>query len=256
MNYEAIEARFEDGVCFLRLDRAAQGNTIDGRLVFECADVLTRCEQTATIIVLSGSPEVFCMGADFSVMKSGPPTVRNEGDGPQAIYDLWLRFATGPFVTISLVRGRANAGGLGFIGASDIVLADDSAQFSLSELLFGVYPACVMPFLIRRIGFQRAHYLALMTHPIGVAQAREWGLVDASDASSEGLLRRHLSRLKKLTRPAISRYKQYMATMGPALAQLRAPAIAANLELFSDPANLAGIARYVERGLFPWEKGP
>jgi len=62
---------------------------------------------------------------------------------------LWLRLATVRTVTISHVRGKANAGGIGFVAASDIVLADETAQFSLSELLFGLYPACVLPFLIR-----------------------------------------------------------------------------------------------------------
>jgi 3-carboxymethyl-3-hydroxy-acyl-[acp] dehydratase len=51
--------------------------------------------------------------------------------------------ATGPFVTISHVRGKANAGGLGFMAASDIVLAQEEAQFSLSELLSdSIRPAC------------------------------------------------------------------------------------------------------------------
>ncbi len=65
---------------------------------------------------------------------------------PERLYDLWLRLATGPFITISHVRGRVNAGGIGFVATSDIVLAERSAQFSLSELLFGVFPARYFPF--------------------------------------------------------------------------------------------------------------
>nr|WP_269820011.1 enoyl-CoA hydratase-related protein [Bacillus velezensis] len=42
--------------------------------------------------------------------------------------------------------GVANAGGIGFVAASDIVIADDTAVFSLSELLFGLFPAMVLPF--------------------------------------------------------------------------------------------------------------
>jgi len=38
------------------------------------------------------------------------------------------------------------------------------------------------------------------------------------------------------------------------LADLKSSAVAANLEVFSDASNLAAIARYVEQGLFPWEK--
>ncbi|HET8798558.1 MAG TPA: enoyl-CoA hydratase/isomerase, partial [Thermoanaerobaculia bacterium] len=162
--------------------------------------------------------------------------------------------ATGPYVTISHVRGKANAGGVGFVAASDIVLADESAQFSLSELLFGLYPAVVLPFLIRRIGFQKAHYLTLMTQPVAARQAHEWGLVDAIEPQSDALLRRHLQRLRRLSKTAIRRYKSYMGRLSGPIVDLKGPAVAANREIFSDPANLAAITRYVERGLFPWEK--
>jgi polyketide biosynthesis enoyl-CoA hydratase PksH len=170
------------------------------------------------------------------------------------MYDLWLRMANGPYVTISHVRGQANAGGVGFVAASDIVLADETAQFSLSELLFGLYPACVLPFLIRRIGFQKAHYLTLMTQPISAEQAFEWGLVDAVEPQSEALLRRHLQRLRRLSKTAIRRYKSYMSRISMPLQNLKSTAVAGNREVFSDAANLQAITRYVERGVFPWEK--
>jgi len=249
--YETINARFQDSICFLQIDRPEARNAINDQLVAECNDVLSACEESATVVVLSGSPEVFCFGADFKEIASRKPHETSDGPGP--MYDLWLRMATGPYVTISHVRGQANAGGLGFVAASDIVLADETAQFSLSELLFGLYPACVLPFLIRRIGFQKAHYLTLMTQPISAKQACEWGLVDACEPAGEALLRRHLQRLRRLSKPAIRRYKSYMSRINAPLQDLKAPAVAGNLEVFSDLNNLQAITRYVERGVFPWE---
>lgn len=247
--YETIKVQFQDAVCHLQIDRPEANNTINGQLVAECNDVLSECEASANVVVLSGSPEVFCFGADFQSIAA-----RKEGDGPEPLYDLFMRLATGPYVTIAHVRGKANAGGIGFVAASDIVIADESAQFSLSELLFGLFPAVVLPFLIRRIGFQKAHYLTLMTQPINARQAHEWGLVDALEPQSDALLRRHLQRLRRLTKPAVRRYKSYMSGIGAPLLDLKAPAVAANREIFSDAANLQAITRYVEHGLFPWEK--
>lgn len=249
--YETIKVRFQDSTCFLQIDRPEANNTINGRLVAECNEVLSACEETATVVVLSGSPEVFCFGADFQAIAAGKA---GEEDGPEPLYDLFLRLATGPYVTISHVRGKANAGGVGFVAASDIVLADETAQFSLSELLFGLYPAVVLPFLIRRVGFQKAHYLTLMTQPVPAKQAFEWGLVDAFEPQSDALLRRHLQRLRRLSKPAIRRYKSYMSRISAPLRDLKAPAVAANREIFSDADNLQAITRYVEQGLFPWEK--
>jgi len=254
VTYETIKVQFQESICFLQIDRPEANNTINGQLVAECNDVLSVCEESATVVVLSGSPDVFCYGADFKTIANPLKKTHERDDGPGPMYDLWLRLATGPYVTISHVRGKANAGGVGFVAASDIVLADESAQFGLSELLFGLYPACVLPFLIRRVGFQKAHYLTLMTQPISAKQACEWGLVDACDHLSEALLRRHLQRLRRLSKIAIRRYKTYMSRVGAPLQNLKSPAVAANLEIFSDADNLQAITRYVEKGVFPWEK--
>jgi polyketide biosynthesis enoyl-CoA hydratase PksH len=256
MTYQTIQVQFQGSTCYLQINRPEANNTISGRLVSECHDVLNACEESVTLVVLRGSPEVFCMGADFKAIAGASKGFYEGDDAPELLYDLWLRLATGPYVTISQVRGKANAGGVGFVAASDIVLADETAQFSLSELLFGLYPACVLPFLMRRVGFQKAHYLTLMTQPITAKQACEVGLVDAFEASSEALLRRHLLRLQRISKTAIRRYKSYMSRIGDPLHNLKAPAAAANREIFSDAQNLQAIARYVQYGVFPWENAP
>ncbi|HEY6924331.1 MAG TPA: enoyl-CoA hydratase/isomerase, partial [Steroidobacteraceae bacterium] len=173
---------------------------------------------------------------------------------PEALYALWAHLATGPFVVVAHVRGRTHAGGVGFVAASDIVIADKTAVFSLSELLFGLMPACVMPFLVRRVGWQRAHYMTLTTQAITVSQATSWGLVDAYDTDSGALLRKHLTRLRLLSRTAVARYKRFAGRLTGSIEADCGIALAANREVFSDKANLAGIARYVETGVFPWEQ--
>jgi polyketide biosynthesis enoyl-CoA hydratase PksH len=252
--YQTIKVQFQDSICYLQIDRPEANNTICDQLVAECNHVLDECEESANIVVLSGSAEVFCLGADFKAIASASAQGRDHDDGPGPMYDLWHRLAAGPYVTIAHVRGKANAGGIGFVAAADIVLASDVAQFSLSELLFGLFPACVLPFLIRRVGFQKAHYLTLTTQPVSAQQACQWGLVDAFDAQSDLLVRRHLQRLRRLSKPAIRGYKAYISRIGVPLPELKAPAVAANRDLFSDPGNLQGITRYVEQGLFPWEE--
>jgi polyketide biosynthesis enoyl-CoA hydratase PksH len=215
--------------------------------------VLEQCEEAIKVVVLEGTPEVFCFGADFQGIHDTAASGLATENNPEPLYNLWLKLATGPYITIAHVRGKANAGGIGFVAASDIVLADQTAVFSLSELLFGLFPACVLPFLIRRVGFQKAHYLTVMTQPITVQQAHTWGLVDAYEAQSESLLRKHLLRLRRLSKTGILRYKQYMHQLNDVLLQSKPLALAANREIFSDPQNLEKIFRFVEQGLFPWE---
>ena len=240
-------------ICWLQFHRPEAKNTINDQLVEECRQVVEACHQQAKVIVLEGLPEVFCFGADFGSMAEQVASGAASASGPEPMYDLWMELATGPFVTVAHVRGQANAGGIGFVAACDLVLADGTAKFSLSELLFGLMPACVLPFLIRRMGFQKAHALTLMTKPIAAEEAYRVGLVDSFAENSESLLRQHLLRFRRLNKTAIQRYKRYMNQLDGSLQTAKPKALAANLEVFTDKDNLTKIARYVETGQFPWE---
>lgn len=259
-DYQTIDVRFQETLCYLRFNRPEADNTINDLMIEECLHLLNTQGAAINILVLEGSAEVFCFGADFKSISS---ELKSEAAGgranqvkqgaPDLLYELWLQLATGPFITVAHVRGKANAGGVGFVAACDIVLADETAVFSLSEMLFGLFPACVLPFLIRRIGMQKAHYMTLMTKPISVEEAHRWGLVDLYEVNSLDLLRKHLLRLRRLPKSGILRYKQYMGTLDQFLQSSKAPAVAANLEIFSDKDNLERITRYVETGQFPWD---
>jgi polyketide biosynthesis enoyl-CoA hydratase PksH len=252
MTYSTVKVRQQGPVCFLQLHRPEQKNAISQLLVDECLDVVDRMPETATILVLEGLPDVFCSGADFGEISahagSGQP-----GADPETLYALWYRLATGPFCSVAHVKGKVNAGGVGFVAACDVVLADSTVEVSLSELLFGLYPACVLPFLMRRIGFQKAHYLTLMTKPVSAQQAKEWGLIDELGASSEELLRLHLLRLRRLTRATMASYKSNVTAIHPSLLEAKPTALAANRAMFTDPQNVANIQKFVQTGRFPWD---
>ncbi len=256
MRYQTIQVDHRDPVCHIQLDRPAHDNAINDLLVTELSDALTRCEQRASVVVLAGSAQTFCAGADFRELAAARRAAGADAGpalGASALYGLWLRLATGPFITVAHVDGKANAGGVGFVAACDLALAGEQAQFSLSELLFGLYPACVMPFLVRRVGQQRAHYLTLTAQTIGARQAAEWGLVDAVDAHSARLVQRHVQRLTRMKKTAIQAYKAYAQQLAPHLQTMQGVAVAANEEMFANPRNLQAITDYVERGVFPWE---
>lgn len=254
IHYETIRVRVEDDICFIQIYRPDANNTINDLLIEEFTDILNRCEASVKVVVLEGLPEVFCFGADFKgIQKSLASENQHQEQNPEPLYDLWLRLASGPYITIAHVRGKANAGGIGFVAACDIVLCEDKAIFSLSELLFGLMPACVLPFLIRRTGFAKANYMTLMTQPISAKQAQDWGLVDACEENSDNLLRKHLLRIRRLTKTGISHYKTYMSRLDNALVTAKPKALEGNRAVFSDPVNLKMISRYVTTGKFPWE---
>jgi polyketide biosynthesis enoyl-CoA hydratase PksH len=254
MDYETLKVRVQDEICFIQICRPEANNAINDRMVDEFVRALDQHEKDVKIVLLEGLPEVFCFGADFkAIEQSLEHRVSGPVLDPGPMYDLWRRLASGPCLTIAHVRGQANAGGIGFVAACDIVLADEKASFGLSELLFGLMPACVLPFLVRRIGRSRANVMTLMTEPVSAKCAQAWGLVDETAEDSANLLRRKLLRLRRLSKTGIARYKRYMNALDDTLTASRTLALEANVEMFSDEDNLHRIARYVRTGQFPWE---
>lgn len=137
--------------------------------------------------------------------------------------------------------------------------ADNTIDARLVEELGEVVALCEDPTrsqpisVLVKIGAQKAHYMTLMTRPVEPEEAQTWGLVDAVEDHAEPLLRKHLIRLQRLSKPAIGRYKQYMVELSGGLAACKPGALAANREMFQDPANQRNIRRYVTEGKFPWE---
>ncbi|MFF5521788.1 enoyl-CoA hydratase/isomerase [Streptomyces coeruleorubidus] len=255
LTYSTLRVHRQGSVLFARIHRPEAGNAINATLVHELDDVLTRAarSQHTTVVVLEGLPEVFCFGADFGVISDAARTGRDTSFDPEPMFELFRRMAYADVLTVAHVRGRTNAGGVGLVAACDVVIADESATFSLSELLFGLIPAVVLPYLIRRTGFQRAHYLAATTQTIDARQAHEWGLVDALGTPSEALLKRHLQRLGRLSKKGVARYKAYLRELSPLTEHTKDVALATNRRVFGDPDNVRAIRRYTEEGVFPWE---
>lgn len=252
--YQTLRVGFDTDICTIQIHRPQANNTINNRLIRELREVLEECERDAKVVVLEGLPEVFCFGADFDeIDRALRSPGKSEPQDSQSLYDVWLKLASGSFVSVAHVRGKVNAGGIGFVAACDVVLSEERAVFSLSELLFGLLPACVLPFLIRRIGFARSNFMTVMTQPISAKQAEEWGLVDLCAEDSVQLLRRQLLRLRRLSKEGIARFKRYGASLDSSLLSARDKAIELNREVFSNRGNLDGISRYVTTGKFPWE---
>jgi len=255
MEFATVRVSTRDAVCSVRLDRPEHGNAINDTMIRDLHEALDQCERSCTVVVVEGGPDVFCQGADLAGYRRADDPGRADYD-PSPLYELWTRLATGPFISVAHVRGGANAGGVGFVAACDIAIAGREATFALSEMLFGLYPAMLLPFLRRRIGHQRAHYMTLTTKSVSAEQAQDWGLVDVCADRSGTALAQHLGRLSKVPKEAVASYKRYVSGLEGALHRDREAAVAANREIFTDPRTLERITRFVEHGVYPWERVP
>jgi len=242
-----------DGVEFLQIHCPDTRNSLDRTLLKDFKHALDTLDGDTRVVVIQGLPDAFCFGMDLATVVNSEMSRFEALSVAELLYSVWERLATGPFVSIAVVEGAANAGGVGFVACCDIVLAGPRATFSLSELLFGLYPACVLPFLNKRIGVQKANYMTLMTTPIEVKGAHDWGLIDAFSDDPADLLRKHLLRLRLLSRENVEQYKRYSNALPGSLSEAKGMAVSENAKMFSDPQRLKLIGKFITTGSFPWE---
>jgi len=140
-----------------------------------------------------------------------------------------------------------------FWRASDLVLSSEQTQFSLPETLWGLLPACVMPFLIRRIGFQKAYYMTLTTQTIDANTALAMGLVDELTQDFSLSLQRLYLRLQRIHAETIADLKKYFRKLWIITDDIEKTAVEELYRLTTHPRTHANIKNYLEYQKFPWE---
>jgi len=91
--------------------------------------------------------------------------------------DVLAAIMDSPKPVIAAVNGAAFAGGLGLVGAADIVISVDEVQFSFSEVRIGVIPAVISVVCLPKLGTHHGMKLILTGERFTGTQAVEMGFV-------------------------------------------------------------------------------
>jgi DSF synthase len=90
-------------------------------------------------------------------------------------------------ITLSLVQGDALGGGMECALSSDVVVAEESAQLGLPEILFNLFPGMgAYSLLSRRIGMRAAEELILSGRMRTASELHAMGVVDVLARDGEG----------------------------------------------------------------------
>ena len=81
-------------------------------------------------------------------------------------------------IILTAVSGKVIGGAIGLVAASDLVLADASAQFSFSEVKLGMVPATIAPHVVSRAGKRKAAAWMISGRRFNSEEARWAGLID------------------------------------------------------------------------------
>jgi methylglutaconyl-CoA hydratase len=180
MSYKTIEIQMGQGVAVIWLARPEVRNAFDETMIGELTSAFDALERDATVhaVVLAGQGKVFCAGADLDWMKrmKGMSREENQADAMQ-FATMLNRLYTLQKPTVARVHGAAYAGGIGLLAACDIAVAENGAEFSVSEVKLGLAPATISPYVIAAMGERAARRYFVTAERFTAAEAYRIGLV-------------------------------------------------------------------------------
>ncbi|MDP1622861.1 MAG: enoyl-CoA hydratase-related protein [Bacteroidales bacterium] len=179
--YKTIETNFDNGVLTVWLNRPEVHNAFDETMLRELTHCFEKLDPSVLCVVLRGKGKSFCAGVDLNWMKSASQNSYNQNYTESLLLSkCFLSIYNCPKPTLAVVHGVALGGANGLLAACDLAYCNDDATFSLSEVKIGIVPACISPYVIKRIGEYGAKELMLTGRRIKGIEAEKYRLVNKS----------------------------------------------------------------------------
>ena len=180
-DYQTLSFEQAGPIARIVLDRPDAANGMNDVMTAELAQVAARCDVAEVkAVVLTGAGRFFCAGGDLKAMAASPlgpgPFVKGIADDLHRAISMLARMDA---VLITAVNGVAAGAGFSLAVAGDLVLAADTASFTMAYTKAGLSPdGSSSYYLPRIIGVHRTQELMLTNRTLKAAEAADWGLVN------------------------------------------------------------------------------
>ncbi len=181
--YKTIEIEQNKDIATIWLNRPEIHNAFNEKMISEIITAFKELNSSKVvkIIVLRGRGKSFCAGADLNWMRnvatySYEQNFKESLQLSQCFYEIY----TSPKPTIALVHGAAIGGANGLLAACDFAYCANDTVFSLSEVKIGIVPACISPYITKRVGEYSSKELMLTGKRFKGQEAEHHRLVNKS----------------------------------------------------------------------------
>jgi methylglutaconyl-CoA hydratase len=168
------------GVVTVTLNRPDRNNAYNAELIagLHTAMDALQGERGLRAVVIRGNGKHFQAGADLiwiNQVRDGDhaDNIAASRETSRAV-DRLNRL---PLPTVALVHGFCVGGGTGLLAACDVVIAEETAKFAISEVRWGLTASIIFPQLNDAIGVRQVRRYALTGERFGADEARRIGLV-------------------------------------------------------------------------------
>jgi 2-(1,2-epoxy-1,2-dihydrophenyl)acetyl-CoA isomerase len=184
VSFETITLEVDgDGLAHLMLNRPEAANALNPLMAAELrhAAVGLAHDSSVRAVLLTATGRVFCGGGDLASFAAVEPAGL-----PAHIDDLTIdlhaavaRLSRLEAPLVAAVSGSAGGAGMSLVAACDLVVAGESARFTMGYTRAGLVPDGTSSFFLARVvGLRRAMDLVLTNRTLSAAEAESWGLVN------------------------------------------------------------------------------
>ncbi len=168
----------ENGVARLTLDSPHNRNALSTALVDQLRQGLTDAadDPGVRVVVLGHTGGTFCAGADLSEAAGRDPGDLATARALEAA-GLLRSILELSVPVIAAIDGHVRAGGMGLIGACDLVVAGAASTFALTEARIGVAPSIISLTLLPKMTARAAGRYFVTGEKFGAEEAERIGLV-------------------------------------------------------------------------------
>ncbi len=164
----------EGPVARLTLDSPDNRNALSKALVNQLRQGLCDASDDSAVraVVLGHTGGTFCAGADLSEA-SGGDAAETVADNARQLTSVLRAILEMPQPVIGAIDGHVRAGGLGLVGACDIVVAGRNSTFALTEARIGVAPSIISLTLLPKMSARAAGRYFVTGEKFGADEAAD-----------------------------------------------------------------------------------
>lgn len=175
-----IITKTENGIATITLNRPEVLNAFNEDVIRDLTAAFKQAgaDDAVRVVVLRGEGKSFCAGGDLNWMRKSADYSYDENVADAMTLGRLLETINFlPKPTIALVQGNAFGGGVGLTACCDIVIAEEGAQFCLSEVRIGLIPSIIAPYVINAMGQRHARRYFMTAERIDATTAQRIGFV-------------------------------------------------------------------------------
>ncbi|MFT4715224.1 MAG: methylglutaconyl-CoA hydratase [Paracoccaceae bacterium] len=176
------------GVATLWLARGDKHNAMSGEMLRELnvAAAHLAADDAVRVVVLAGEGKSFCAGGDLRWMQAQMAASNTERRAEARILaDALNTLNTLPKPLIGRVHGNAFGGGIGLMSVCDAVVGVTGAKFGLTEVKLGLIPATISPYVLARMGEDKARRVFMSARLFGADEALSLNLLSRVVAAED-----------------------------------------------------------------------